>query len=83
MVRDFIVVRDLCEYCSRIKIAWALSLNDDVDLIDVDGGDPRIKIVRALFGRRIYVPTGIVKNTLLNSSRDVFSMLEFFRRWKK
>lgn len=78
-VKDFIVVRDLCEFCSRIKLAWALALDSDIDLIDVNSGDPRKKMIENLYGtENIYVPTGIVKNTILHSSRDVFSMLKFF-----
>jgi len=78
MVRDFIVVHLHCEFCARIYIAAALT-QADIDLIDIHSGDPRIKIIEKLFsGGDIYVPTGIVKNTVLNSSRDVHFMYALF-----
>ncbi len=78
-VKDFIVVEDMCQFCSRIKIAWALSLNSDIDIIDIFSGDPRVKIVEEMYGGGdIYVPIGIVGNTIIHGSRDVFSMLTFF-----
>lgn len=78
-VKDFIVVEDMCQFCARIKIAFALSLNEDIDIIDIFSGDPRVKIVENIYGGGdIYVPTGIVKKTLINGSRDVHSMMALF-----
>lgn len=78
-VRDFIVVEDMCQFCSRIKIAWALSLNTDFDVIDIFSGDPRVKIIENMYGGGdIYVPVGIVDKTIIHGSRDVHSMLVLF-----
>lgn len=78
-VRDFIVVEDMCQFCARIKIAWALSMTKDFDIVDIFSGDTRTKIVDNIYGGRdIYVPVGIVNNTLIHGSRDVFFMIKLF-----
>ncbi len=79
-VRDFIAVEDLCQYCARIKIAKALDFSDtfDFDIIDIFEGDPRTKLVEAMYKKDIYVPTGIINNTILIGSDHVFFMKKLF-----
>jgi len=78
MVKDFIVTQLFCNFCPRIKMAAVLA-QADIDILDIHSGDPRVKIIKRLFeGGKIYVPTGIVKNTIIHSSRDTHFMYALF-----
>ncbi len=80
-MRNFLVIRKYCPYCTVWKFIKVLTrLN--VDLLYHDSGDLRIKSMHKQLGRITFekIPLGVINNKLISSSRDFNHMLAIFKR---
>ena len=79
---NVILVGKECRFCAEtvkaiIQFNSTRDPEDWVEIVDADLGDPRIRKIRAIVGKTIPTPTGMINGTFVNFVIDTEHFLNF------